>query len=153
MSGTMNYLNICIIASIGALIVTEAAAQDKLPSPLTDEARLAFNNFSHEAQECNVYNIFAAQCFKDKADAELRAKLQANANAFTELAYNSGKLAGLSTKAMLARTEMISKQMIEDLDKDCVNISVLLNKYAKSCKVFMETSNERITRILQGLPR
>lgn len=76
------------------------------------------------------------------------SQVKATANAFNEMAINSGKMAGLSPTALLARTEILTSEMIGDIDNDCVNISVLLNKYAKTCKALMETSNERIARIL-----
>lgn len=124
-------------------------ADPRLPNALPLSMQTAFNNFSHEAQTCQVYNLVASACFAEK-DAALKDRISKSADAFGELAFNSAKLVGLSQKALMARTHILTKQMMDDLDNNCINISVLLDKYAAQCKSFMDHSADRIDSILKG---
>ena len=51
---------------------------------------------------------------------------------------------------MLARTEIDLKEMNADIDNDCINVAVLLNKYADFCKDLLEHSSDRLQAIISG---
>jgi ABC-type enterochelin transport system ATPase subunit len=131
------------------LILLEAQGVAQTNNSFPPDVQKAFNDFSHEMQTCQVYNLIGGQCFGDQ-DKTLLAKMRRTADAFGELALNSAKIVGLSEKALLARATILSQEMMEDMDKNCLNISVLLAKYAKQCKAAMENSNARIESIVKG---
>ena len=132
-----------------AILSTQTANAQNVESALPDGMVQAFNNFSAEMQTCQVYNLAALRCFQEM-DPKSAATVQKTADAFAELAINSAKIVGLSEKALFARGNLLVQGMKDDLDGNCINISVLLNKYAKKCKAAMETSSARIEEILSG---
>jgi len=114
---------------------------------LNPAVREELNNLSSDLQQCFIYNSVGAQCFADKEPA-LKARIEAIANEQNSVSIMVGRMAGISDKAFLARTEMFMKEMKDDMDGDCINISVILNKYAKQCKTLMEGLEGRINAIV-----
>jgi len=67
--------------------------------------------------------------------------------------HEAGKLAGLSEKATLARVDLAMKSVMDDTDKNCVNISVILNKYGEFCKALLENPSRKLEELTnQGAP-
>jgi hypothetical protein len=114
---------------------------------LNPAVREDLNNLSSDLQQCFIYNTVGAQCFGEKEPA-LKARIQAIADQQNNLSISVGRMAGISDKAFLARTEMFMKEMKDDLENDCINISVILNKHAMKCKSLMEGFERRLDVIV-----
>jgi hypothetical protein len=144
-SWTMKTPLILLFSVIASLAASDdgGLAQTNLNPAVREE----LNNLSSDLQQCFVYNYVGAQCFADKEPA-LNARIKAIADQQNSVSIMVGRIAGISDKAFLARTEMFMKEMKDDMDGDCINISVILNKYAKQCKTLMEGLEGRINTIL-----
>jgi hypothetical protein len=56
--------------------------------------------------------------------------------------YSIGKAAGMSDKAIKAHFALVLDSLLNDIDKNCVNISVILEKYATFCKELAENPGQ-----------
>jgi len=139
---------LCLALAIGTALSANGVAQE-IPNPLPVKTRERLNDYSADMQTCQVYNLVALQCFSGQDQSQLEP-IRRTADAFGDLAVNAGKVAGLSNKAILARSSILVEQMKEDISNDCINISVLLSKFAKKCKAEMEGSGARLERILSA---
>jgi hypothetical protein len=93
------------------------------------------NNFSHENLICSAYYLFVAQCLENKLRTDPVIKqYRDGAGAFLHRGIETGKLAGLSDKAISAKMDIAIESMKAETENNCVNISVLLKAYAQSCK-------------------
>jgi len=111
------------------------------------ELREAMGDFSGESTRCYIYYSVTSNCIR-KQDSALAEKTDAAAQRCLRQSFETGKTAGLSQKAMMARTELDLKEMSADIDNDCINIAVLLNKHAAFCEDFLERSGERLQSII-----
>lgn len=121
----------------------------------SDAQLRAFNNFVHEHTTCAAYFAIGAQCIRsrgDKPSIELGDRLVQ----MSETAYSRGIEYGdalkMSRKTHTARLEMAISSMMGEMEKNCINISILLNKHALSCKKLMEQPDDALERIMAGKP-
>jgi hypothetical protein len=67
------------------------------------------------------------------------------------LQYATGKLAGMSDEAT-AHFAMVLDSINNDIDKNCVNISVIIKKYAKFCKALAENPDQLLDQLMTKGP-
>jgi len=99
------------------------------------------NNISEEYITCSVYYFIASEGLKRSGDLKTAAKSEEAANKslnFALVAANKGRTQEMAQKVTLARYELTMKSMVNEIDKDVSNMSVLINKYADRCKEIME---------------
>lgn len=141
------------VTVIGSAVVLVAAAwlslargQDKQTGALKQR----INNFSHENTVCGVYYTVVGVCLgKDRPNDAAAKQYLTSSNTFFERAGQTGHLAGVSAKAIEARTTIATEEMKEQIDDNCSNIAVLLQKYAKTCKVLIENAAERLDKMMR----
>lgn len=92
------------------------------------------NEVSQAYALCYGYYTLVAICLDPKRDADVAENYRTFAKQFVGITFVAGKAAGLSEAALVARLDLSLSQMQKDTDKDCRNISVLLQKYADKCK-------------------
>jgi hypothetical protein len=103
----------------------------------------AANNLSHEFSDGWVYFQISMQCMRNRTDsAETIAKYETVSDYALAMSQELGKEAGVSENAMLARQTLAAQDMMSAIDRNCSNISVLLLKYASSCKALREEEAE-----------
>lgn len=132
---------VCCLALI--FFAFPAASESRTPQE-------AMNEFSSEVAECAAYFSITLICVAnsgkiDKADLAGYEKMR---EAYLELLFRTGKLAGVSGKASLARFELYLKDMMKETDKECINIAVLLNRYGASCRFVLEHPDRRLEQFL-----
>ncbi|PDT71708.1 hypothetical protein CO683_00685 [Bradyrhizobium ottawaense] len=116
-----------------SLLSIDAAAQDM--QRIKDLA----NNFSHENLVCGAYYLFVSQCIKNKSATDpVATQYFEGGNTFLKRGIETGRIAGVSDKALNAKVEIAIEEMKRDTDNDCVNISVLYQQHAYSCKATYE---------------
>lgn len=135
-----------IKAAIGALVwaisIMDAQASDYLQD---------LNNYSHQSIICATYYTITAQCLRNRADQEsnlLAGRYDLLAKQAIEESYQTAKIAGLSDKAAIARSEIEAQGQMDDIENSCINISVLNLKHGKLCKSFMETRGKTLDAIV-----
>lgn len=111
------------------------------------------NNFVHEHTNCAAYFAVSSQCLKSRADSvELSEKMQQLSGAAYSRGMQYGDAIKLSRKVHPARLEMAINGLMADMEKNCANISIILNQYAYACKRLMETPEEALDRLMAGRP-
>lgn len=116
-----------------------------------DKEMRAMNNFVHQHIECAAYFVISSQCLATRADsAELSKRLHQSYEAALARGIEYGNALGLSQKTHAARFEMAMTTLMSEMDKSCMNISVILNSHALVCKKLMNEPEEALSRFLAG---
>jgi hypothetical protein len=131
----MRFLLVRVCAVIALILAPLSLnAEDKLsPDQIT-----AFNTISNEYAECSAYYIFAKQCAPKEATEAQLAQIQEYIESTSAMAVVSGKVAGMSDDALLARSRLAATSVAKHADNNCVNYSVLLEKYNDACRILRE---------------
>ena len=143
----MKRSGLAILALCG--LITCAHAQDK-KAMFTQ----AVNNFSHESLVCGVYFTIAAQCIENRGDGESKAfasKMRELGGTAFKQANDTGNIIGITEKAQMARLQMAMQDLKADINENCVNTSVLLQKYGQLCKRTVETGMEDLEKKIRPL--
>jgi hypothetical protein len=135
------------VVAVAALLIPHARAQE---TPWTRQD--ALHEASSEAAQCAAYYGFAQKCADNAGHADLSAELQHAIDSAESLQYMTGKLAGMSDRAMLASSKLALDASKEAISDSCVNISVLITKHAKLCKLLLEHPVDRIETLMHGPP-
>ena len=112
----------------------------------TEEKRshYIYNNLSLEYTECQHYYLIASEAVKtNDPDTNMIKNFLQSSKLSSELAFMYGQEAGMTVEAMLARAEILVKEMLKPLNNNYANISILLNKYGEKCKSMIETPEVR----------
>jgi hypothetical protein len=112
-----------------------AALLASVPVTAGQEAAIAvFNQLSSDYMDCFSYHLVSKQCAsKTATEAEL-AQVQNMAQVAKEGAVVIGKTIGMSDEALAARLKLSMESVVQLIQNDCVNIDVLLVKYATFCQ-------------------
>lgn len=106
-----------------------------------DISNQIYDNISHEYVDCGAYFIIVSQVIKNTKEGETAdqyAKLSDMAMNYALIVAKEGRSSEMAQKVTLARYEIAVKSMIDEIDSDVSNISILSNKYAFRCKDAME---------------
>ena len=115
----------------------------------------ALNAFSSECAQCAAYFGLSHRCFvsSGQLQGDDKASIEESLKFFYELQYATGKAVGMSDKAIEARFALALKSLFNDMDKNCVNISVIIKKYGKFCKALAENPDQQLKLLMkEGLP-
>jgi hypothetical protein len=66
-----------------------------------------------------------------------------------KLAFIVGKSVGVSQEAFAARLRLTNQSLMKDIDKDCGNMSILLERYATFCKALAQHPDQRLQQLIQ----
>lgn len=121
------------------------------PVRADDKEMRAMNNFIHQHIECAAYFVISSQCVASRPDsADLSKRLQQSYEAALARGIEYGNALGLSQKTHVARFEMAMTTLMSEMDKSCMNISVILNSHALICKKLMNEPEEALSRFMAG---
>lgn len=151
----MNRPALITLIGTASLVLAAAlsAAQGQTDERL-DESIGFINNFSHENAVCGAYALMVHQCLKNRnSDAKLAADFYTMGDNFLQRSVSTGKVAGLSQKALDARVTIAIDDMKADTDSNCINISVLFQKHAKVCKTLYEDGPSILSNAVKRLSR
>jgi hypothetical protein len=126
---------------LAASLSVGASAQDQR------EMRIALGGFSGDATLC--YYSVLANCIR-KQNPELATRADEAAQGSLKMSFDAGKAVGMSQRAILARTQIDLNEQTADIDNDCINVAVILNKHAPFCKNLQEHGTERLQAIIDG---
>jgi hypothetical protein len=106
------------------------------------------NQASQDSSDCLAFYSIGRQCVSNTTTNFNDAGFMASINSATKLTYMFGKTAGMSDAALLARIHLSAKGLMSSMDNDCVNVAVILDKYADSCKALLEHPEARLNALL-----
>ncbi|MDC0124860.1 hypothetical protein OAP15_05050 [Candidatus Pelagibacter sp.] len=128
------------------IIVLSLLLSGNAYSETTEEKRslYIYNNLSSEYTECQHYYLIASEAVKtNDPDSDVIKNFLQSSKLSSELAFMYGQEAGMTVKAMLARTKILVNEMLKPLNNNYANISILLNKYGEKCKSMIDTPEVR----------
>lgn len=97
------------------------------------------NELSQTASECAAFYEIGSYCAGDKMDQEATTRTRNSIKTMNYAMFLSGKAAGLSQEALLARNSLTLKTLMGRMSNNCINFSILLNSYADLCRSMGET--------------
>jgi hypothetical protein len=97
----------------------------------------ALNAFSSECAQCAAYFGLSHRCFvsSGQLQGDDKASIVESLKFFYELQYATGKAVGMSDKAIEGRFGLALDSINNDMDNDCVNISVIKKSMGSSAKL------------------
>ena len=87
---------------------------------------------------CSIYYKISANCLDPKKDKTLISKMNSVSQEIFERGYELGKSIGMTQDAIVSRSLIESENMKELIEGNCINISSILNRYGKYCKIVYE---------------
>jgi hypothetical protein len=135
-----------------ALTMWRSCAEAQTADPKLNKLMTFANNFSHENAICGAYALFVHQCLKNKDAADPVAKRYFDlGDDYLKRSQSSGKIAGVSQKALSARVDLAIEELKSDTENNCVNIAVLFQKHAQSCKTLYEDGPAQLLRATEQM--
>jgi hypothetical protein len=134
---------------VGALMcsmVTVANGQSKV------ETDWATNELSSEMIECGQYFLVSWGCFKGVPNPAAEATAndyRAASDRISQLALQVGKSIGLTEQAVASRMRLANQGLNKAINGNCVNISILLERYATFCKTLARHPDQRFIELMQ----
>ena len=114
-----------------------------------DQLKQRLNNISHENAVCGVYYALVSVCIvKDHPNDPTAAQYMNASRIFFDRSIQTGRVAGVSDKALQARTEMATDEMKAEIEDNCSNISILLKKHAMACKKLFEEGPAQLEKLM-----
>jgi hypothetical protein len=74
---------------------------------------------------------------------------RAASDQINQLALQIGRSVGLTERAVMARMKMANDSLTKEINKSCVNFSVLQERYATSCKNLSQHPDQRYKDLVQ----
>ena len=114
----------------------------------------ALNAFSSECAQCAAYFGLSHRCFvsSGQLQGDDKASIVESLKFFYELQYATGKAVGMSDKGIEGRFGLALDSINNDMDNDCVNISVIKKKYGKFCKALAENPDQLLDQLIKRGP-
>jgi len=137
--------NVRILITLMFIIAVSTTAQ---ADSERDKNIKALNNLQHEMTTCVAFYAISRECMfkKDDPDTDKIDKITKTLSShFVEI----GVGIGLSQDAITSRLHMEMDKMTELLNKNCMNISSLLDRYALRCKKITENPDSILHEYLQ----
>ena len=121
--------------------------------PLSENEIRAVNELSGELLECSVYFTISAQCVRGHPDPTVPRLIKNLDEMSTTAGVRSmevGKAVGVTEAAVGSRMKLITNEMMKSMNDNCVNISVLLERYANFCQQLLQDMDPRLIELKQG---
>jgi hypothetical protein len=103
--------------------------------------------------ECAVFFAIGAQCVRHHPDQSVPGVMTDAMTAFQDmldLARKTGRTVGVSDAAATGRRNMATDAMLKAMGGKCINISVILERYADFCGQLRSDADPRLTELLAG---
>lgn len=132
--------NMKALMSAIALVVLCAVARAQEPSP---EEIAAWRQLSAEYIECVAFYSLVGICMESADDKSLSERAMKTQDAMLKRAVRLTAKAKLKFETIDARSKLSTDSMLEEIGKDCGNLSVLLAKHGKTCRRLFENPKLR----------
>jgi hypothetical protein len=116
----------------------------------------AFHEFFSECAQCAAYFGLRSRCFVSSGQLQggdkTSTSIEKTRDFFQLMHYSIGKAAGMSDRAIKAHFAPVLDSLLNDIDKNCANISVILKKYATFCKELAENPDQQLDQLMTKGP-
>ena len=141
----MVYLNIrklFKIITLSLLVSNSAFAETKEEK----KAKYVLLNMQQDYLTCYAfYKIGAEYVRKSKGKASIIKGIEKSSDTSLRLVYETGEIIGMTSTEMSSKVKTEMKNQLGVIGNDFNNASVLLEKYAQTCKNLIENKKERIS--------
>ena len=103
----------------------------------------AMGEVAEELQICSVYFLVTSSCINPQRP-DLGLAYRQEADRLGNLAISSGRAAGISDQAYLARGNMYASAMMKAMGGNCTNIAVLQQRYLNFCQQLSQDADPRL---------
>jgi len=103
----------------------------------------AMGEVAGELQTCSVYFLVTSSCINPQRP-DLGLAYRQEADRLGNLAISSGRAAGISDQAYLARGNMYASAMMKAMGGNCTNIAVLQQRYLNFCQQLSQDADPRL---------
>jgi hypothetical protein len=138
--GAPNVRNMKALIGAIALVVLCAVARAGEPAP---EEISAWRQLSAEYIECVAFYSIVGICMEPADDKSLSERAMKTQDTMLERAVRLTAKAKLKFETIDARSRLSTDSMLEEIGKDCGNLSVLLAKHGKTCRRLFENPKLR----------
>src|SRR5262245_29053373 len=128
--------NLLVTSAMLAAFSSSAITQD-----LKDDViKRSANTISYKFTVCAAMQGYNSRCLSNQ-DPALKAKSEEAKKDFLDLALSSATVAGMKIPDMVVtRYQVAFREFQKQTKHSCINISVLLERYAAPCKALMENA-------------
>jgi hypothetical protein len=123
-------LMLCLCAQVGMARTNE-------------EIKQAAGEVASELQQCSVYFLLVSTCVAQQ-DPALSLSYRKAADRVGRLSLSTGRTAGMSNDAYMARGTMLSEEMMKLMGGDCINSAVPMKKYMNFCQLLIRDADPRL---------
>jgi len=117
-----------------SIFLTTISVLPAFPQPEYEEYRLAVNNLIEDHVSCYAFYKISEEGLRKSNMAETANIYQSSADTFFERAIMLAGIIEMKNETILAKVQLRLEDMLEDMDYDNINFSILLAKYSKPCK-------------------
>ena len=130
------------IITLSLLISNPAFAQTKEEK----RAKYVLLNMQQDYITCYAfYKIGAEYVRKTKGEPSIIEGIEKSSDTSLKLAHETGEIIGMASDKMSSKVKNEIQIQLDLIDNDLNNASVLLEKYAQTCKNLIENKKERIS--------
>ena len=143
---------IALVLTLALGSAQAANAQDGALALNRKAMQQEFNNLAHEHLICAAYANIVAVCMIQKNGEKdpTGQRYQEVSGALMERGFRIGEVAGVSFNASKARFEMANQEMMEKTEKNCSNISILMQEHMDACVTLYKEGPDRLRAITSG---
>lgn len=134
-----------------------ASAQNQIdkvdPIAFQKTKTAALNELSGEYLECSAYFTVAAYCvagYPSPTLPKIVRDYQHLAKTALSLAISTGRIVGLTSASVEARSKPVAAGHMQSIDGNCLNIRDLSERYDAFCKRLMQVPDNRFEELLAG---
>jgi hypothetical protein len=134
-----------IVLSIGILFLSDQYLVAEKEFSSDEIIKEVSNNISEEYVTCSAFYFYSSEGLRRSGDIKTALKYEEYRNKaanFALIAAKKGRTQEIAEKVTLARLDLEMKSMLNEIDSDISNISILMNKYLDHCKEIMEDPNK-----------
>lgn len=109
-------------------------------------AKYVLLNMQQDYITCySFYKIGAEYVRKSNGDSNVIKGIEKSSDSSLKLAYETGEIMGMTADKMSSKVESEIKNQLDLIDNNFNNASILLEKYAQTCKNLIENKKQRIS--------
>ena len=133
------------------VIIFCCTAMNALAQDISESQKEALNDFQHELSECAIFYDISERALKKNGSPDALSSSQQSAHrksVLFVLAYMIGRDIGMNEDVISARLKKYFRSMVDMMNGDIANHSILVQKYAQSCEFLYRNSDARINEAM-----
>ena len=132
-------INSPVLADIKNEFIIEQTKEEK-------RAKYVLLNMQQDYITCySFYKIGAEYVRKSNGDSNVIKGIEKSSDSSLKLAYETGEVMGMTTDKMSSKVESKIKNQLDLIGNNFNNASILLEKYAQTCKNLIGNKKQRIS--------